>query len=343
MLFHMARGTDIRGMRGILPVSDGKIRPLLCVGKQDILDEMRRRGQSWCEDASNGDTAYARNRLRQNVLPELCEVNAKAIRHIGILAEEMAETEDYLQQQTKEAYAAVCLRETENRTELDAARLNELPRVLGRRVLYEAFGRVAPVKDLTCGHVEDMLWLTGKEGTKYLDLPHEVKGMLSYGTFCLEKNREETSPVREVSDEAGEMPAVFFLKDLEKAPASVHTEGGTVRLWVEKARVPKEEEFKKNFTKYLNCDMIKDSVAVRTMEAGDRIRVREDGSHQSLRQFFINTKVARQAREKTVLVAAGNEILLVVGMRQAAGTFITEHTQKMLVVEYVADATREEK
>ncbi len=72
VLYRILRGSGLTGLAGILPVTrEGLIRPLLEIDRCEIEAWLRARGLDWREDASNRDHAYARNRLRHEILPLL--------------------------------------------------------------------------------------------------------------------------------------------------------------------------------------------------------------------------------------------------------------------------------
>lgn len=71
VLLHAARGSDVRGLCAMRARQGRIIRPLLDATAQELRESLRSRGQAWREDATNGDMAYARNRVRLAVLPEL--------------------------------------------------------------------------------------------------------------------------------------------------------------------------------------------------------------------------------------------------------------------------------
>ncbi len=92
ILFNLLRGTGPDGLRGISPVLDGRIhRPLLHCGKQQIREYAFEHELEYREDPSNAGLQFSRNRIRQNVIPELERINPAAIRHInrlpGLLSE----------------------------------------------------------------------------------------------------------------------------------------------------------------------------------------------------------------------------------------------------------------
>ena len=99
VLFRLLRGSGLAGLAGILPVTqEGLIRPLLDVGRAEVVELLRVRGLSWREDASNHDRRFARNRIRHDLLPQLAgEWNPEIARALGNLADLAGEEERWWQ------------------------------------------------------------------------------------------------------------------------------------------------------------------------------------------------------------------------------------------------------
>lgn len=75
VLLNLTRGTGLPGLLGIAPIKNQLVRPLLFVGKSEILDFAQKEKINWREDSSNATDAYRRNLLRHKVLPVLQEIN----------------------------------------------------------------------------------------------------------------------------------------------------------------------------------------------------------------------------------------------------------------------------
>ena len=104
MLFHLFRGSGLRGLGGIAPVRGDIIRPILCLERQEVEAYLRSVSAGWCLDLTNQGDDYRRNRIRHHILPYAEEaVTAGAVGHMGRTAELLRETEDYLEMQTGEA------------------------------------------------------------------------------------------------------------------------------------------------------------------------------------------------------------------------------------------------
>ena len=79
VLFHLCRGTGLSGLCGIAPTRDlayGILtRPLLQVSRREILAYCHNNNLEYVTDSTNSDTAYARNRIRGEVIPILSDLN----------------------------------------------------------------------------------------------------------------------------------------------------------------------------------------------------------------------------------------------------------------------------
>ena len=75
MYMRLRRGTTLAGLRGIQSVRHENgiaiFRPFLNETREEHLAYARENGLEWCEDESNADVKFARNRVRHELLPHL--------------------------------------------------------------------------------------------------------------------------------------------------------------------------------------------------------------------------------------------------------------------------------
>ena len=79
VLFNLARGTALSGMKGItdedLSKAAGRpfklIRPLIACTREEIDEYVAANGIPYVDDETNFETDYTRNKIRQKVMPEL--------------------------------------------------------------------------------------------------------------------------------------------------------------------------------------------------------------------------------------------------------------------------------
>ena len=93
ILFRILRGTGVRGLAGIPYQREMFVRPLLDVGRAQILTYLRRRSIPYVDDPSNRDARFARARLRHQILPALRAENPRvgeALRALGADAARLA-------------------------------------------------------------------------------------------------------------------------------------------------------------------------------------------------------------------------------------------------------------
>ena len=72
MIINLMRGTGWRGIASLRETDEIK-RPLLATRKAEIITYAQEHGLSWCEDATNQDDKYLRNRIRHEVVPLFSE------------------------------------------------------------------------------------------------------------------------------------------------------------------------------------------------------------------------------------------------------------------------------
>ena len=124
VLLHLIHGTGPKGLCGILPLrNEGPltlIRPLLTVGKDEILAYCNANAIPFVTDASNEDLAYTRNRIRHVILPEMKKINPNLRQTVCRTAETMQRQQEALTRRAEEFLSV-------HRDSLPVTRLSELP------------------------------------------------------------------------------------------------------------------------------------------------------------------------------------------------------------------------
>ena len=142
VLGRFLRGAGTAGLSGIRPRTEGCIvRPLLDLGREEIRASLRERGIEWREDASNLDTAFLRNRIRHEIMPQLAELNPSLADVLAGTAECAQDEEDYWRAEVAKLETQFLLR----KQEVVLARtgdLTALPVALQRRLIRRMIERV---------------------------------------------------------------------------------------------------------------------------------------------------------------------------------------------------------
>lgn len=92
LLLNLLRGTGLRGLAGMSPNHDGIIRPLLCLSREDILQYLESRGQTYVTDSTNSERIAQRNCLRLDIIPLLRNINPAAVEHLCLASENVRQS-----------------------------------------------------------------------------------------------------------------------------------------------------------------------------------------------------------------------------------------------------------
>lgn len=95
LLLNLIRGTGLRGMAGIHPKHDNIIRPLLCLRREEILQYLASRKQSYVIDSTNNERDALRNRIRLDVIPMLRTLGPAAVSHLCLACENVRQSIPY--------------------------------------------------------------------------------------------------------------------------------------------------------------------------------------------------------------------------------------------------------
>jgi tRNA(Ile)-lysidine synthase len=164
VVLHLMRGCGLAGLRG-MPARRGPfVRPLLSVWRRDVVDFLLRRGIDALEDPANSNTAYARVRVRHEILPALERDMPGIVRRFYVAAQRAAVLQDSIAGQ-----AAVTLRgERLERSAVAGAQEPVAAEMM--RSLYARAGGAQPA--LSRAHLRSMLRLAQPgRGGRGVDLP----------------------------------------------------------------------------------------------------------------------------------------------------------------------------
>ncbi|MCL2283057.1 MAG: tRNA lysidine(34) synthetase TilS [Fibromonadales bacterium] len=88
VFLRIARGTGLKGLRGILPERrDGVIRPMLELSKHDLLEYAKKNNIEWREDPTNTSPEHFRNRVRLQILPKMESSTVNSLARIAELSQ----------------------------------------------------------------------------------------------------------------------------------------------------------------------------------------------------------------------------------------------------------------
>lgn len=321
LLFRLARGSSLRGMRGIPPLRyEGDcriIRPLITCEKQLIRDALTERGQRWVEDSTNGDTTYTRNRIRCEIIPLLKSINPALTDSITTFAKAAGRDDDALTS-LADAHSP-----TEGRRALAA-----LPDALLSRLLTRAWDEQKNGGQLTSRHLDDMMRLLRSDTPRAsLSLPGRVRFTLERDSLSFTadmKQESETPPPVLLREGANRLPGGALLYAFPTAREAAFAKDINTAINIYKLAISES----------LDSDKIKGAVYIRTKEEGDRIFC--GGMHHKVKTLFSDRKIPLARRRLYPILCDEMGILLIPGIACRDGAAVTADTETPLALRYFA-------
>lgn len=309
-LYRLAVSPGTRPLLGLPPVSGTIIRPLHAIAREETRAVAVEAALPFVDDPSNATPAYARNRIRNEIIPRLAEIGPGVERNIAATHAELHEEAELLAAVVAEALDAagaggdassIAVAELERmRPGLRRLALRELAeRVAGRRVALSRF-QAARIVAL---------------GSRPQAAEVELGGGLS--AFC----------------EAG---AVRLGRRAEPVPEAVRMSvPGAARFgdWELRAELhsgPVEPAGPELAT--LDAGAVGGEVEIRAWRSGDRMRPLGLGGSKSLQDLFTDSGVPRSVRSRIPVVTAGGRVAWVAGVAVGDEFRLLEESTEVAVI-----------
>lgn len=343
MLFHLFRGSNMKGLGGIQPVHGDIIRPLLNVARNEIESYLLEHNIPWMEDETNASTEYARNRIRHNIMPEAEKICRGARGRMAETAEELRLAEEYLSMQTGSAYEDCC-QYRDGGIFIRISKVKQLHPLIRSRLLYEALKVVADAaKDLSKVHVRELEKLCDLQAGRRIDLPYQICAHKTTDGILLRKEPEAKACVlKENNEKDGKATGtVDFTTAIALFSGTEPEDGEEIQLEVEglglvSARLLLNYELKnipqKTYTKWFDYDKITKYAVFRKRMEGDYLMIDDKGSHKKLKEYFIQEKIPAYKRDDMWILADENHVIWVPGYRMSSFYKITDKTKKVLEI-----------
>lgn len=342
LLFHLIRGSNLKGLCGIAPVQGQIIRPLLCARREEIEAYVRENGLNFCMDKTNLEDTYTRNRIRHKLLPLMEEINPEAVEAIGRATEACALSEDFIEGEVKTAVRRFVRRDGGLRQlAIGKDAFSSLHPAVLDGLLMEVLSLAAGSrKDVGAVHIGALRALQKGETGKSLNLPYTVRAENVYGDLVFYKATEAGNVQKEgLENKDGAAPSfrlfgeLVLSKDQKEGEISL-PEGGCIQYSLE--NYEKNMKIPKNrYTKWLDYDIINGTLQFRTRKPGDWIQVFARGGRKKLKDYLIDEKIPGSERNRIVLLASEDEILWIVGYRLSEKAKITEETKHIVKLTYI--------
>ncbi len=290
LLMNFFKGTGIAGLRGMLPLTEKVVRPLLFARRADLENYATATGLSWVEDSSNLEDKYSRNYFRHQVIPLVEKVYPQAIHNLADNLERFRDIEKLYQLSIdRVTKSLIFIKDNEIHIPVEKLRLS--PAV--KTIIFEI---IRPF-DFSAPQADEVLKLLDSQTGKYV---------LS-GTHRILKNRNWLiiSPITEAEK------SLYLVEDI---PSEIFFPAGRLSI---RESAPGEKDIQQagNLVAYLDASELTFPLIVRKWRTGDYFYPLGMRKKKKIARFLIDLKKSKGEKEKTWVVESGKRIIWIVGLR----------------------------
>jgi tRNA(Ile)-lysidine synthase len=335
VLFHLFRGTGIKGLTGIEPNRVLEvpfdtvtiIRPLLCMERKEIESYLQTEGISFLTDSTNLTEDYSRNKIRHRILSYATqEINRGAIGNINEASSQLKEIEEFINAHIALRFQTL-VRANDQFYHIVVNEFLTESKVIQKGVIRRILETLAGnQKDLESKHVEAVLSLFDKQVGRRINLPYNIIAEREYEEikfFHKIERKEEKTPKEAMNPIEVTIPGRVFIPDKRKILET------KLIKYKNSEPIPKS-----SCAKWFDYDKIENAVEIRTRKEGDYIQINASGGNKKLKNYFIDHKVPQKLRDDQILVTDGSHVMWIPGMgeRISEKYKVDETTTKVLLM-----------
>lgn len=299
-MMRLLRGAGQEGLAGMRLVDGPIVRPLLPFSRAEILEYLASQDLSWCEDASNRDQGFTRNRIRHQLMPLLASFNPQIVSQLNGLCERLRQDEGGWEDLVQ-AELVSCVERLEEELRIDRERLIRLSPALAGRLVRAVLREVrGDLRGISARHVAAVLTLASAGPVQGETALPGAWVARRYGVLLFRKSRPQPEEV-----------LAFTLS----RPGDYPLPDGRV------IRVTREERALGEATDAVEfcADSVTLPLEVRGVRPGDRMRPSGMSGRKKVQDLFVDLKLTREARRAALVFACGEELLWIAGVRRCEG------------------------
>jgi len=285
VLLNLTRGTGSAGLRGIPPVRENIIRPLLSSERKDIEAYLKSRSISHIEDSTNASDDYSRNLIRHHVMPVLKQLNPQFAASVLKTSCILREDNDYLDALADEFTASY---EKNGALPIDA--LLSCPGPVKSRVIRRMTGGL-----LTKEHVDRILELCSvNKAHSTIDVPGcsvtKEWNILSFNRdipFALEPLEIQLGKIAFIPN-----TSIYIKSNFIENCNDIHS---SLNIF------------------FFKTDRIYGKMTIRSRIAGDKIKLAGRNCTKSLKKLFSESRIPPPMREQIPVISDEHGVIAVQG------------------------------
>jgi len=329
ILLHLIRGTGIRGLRGLQPVSRWQsaekklrvIRPLLEVRRGETAEYCVEHRLKPRLDTTNLSLKPMRNKIRLELLPLLKQYNPQIIEALLRTAHIASDDIAHLEKEANRLWCRIASYQAESIV-LDKKLLVNLSPSMKRYVIRLAIEEITGnLKDIEARHIEEVVQALYKPTGKTINLPDELVFAVDYNRYVLGRNPLTINPFPVLKGEHA-----------IKVPGITIVSGWCIKTNIIAAgEVPEIDD---KFVAYFNFDAVGDGLVVRSRKRGDRFQPLGMKHMKKLGDFMIDARIPHSWRDNIPIIDCVDGILWVTGYRIDERVKVTDNARLVLCIKF---------
>jgi tRNA(Ile)-lysidine synthase len=327
VLMNMLRGSGSTGIRGMQPMNGDIIRPLLSISRADIMAYCKMEQLEPKFDSSNFETNYLRNRIRIHLLPELEKQYNSAVKDsLCRTATIVGDEHDFIQHTAKNIWPEV-VKEENHYLLLVAKQMKLVHIAVTREIIRLAIEKKqGSLRGISFYHVETLIEMLfhGRVGS-ILQLPGGLTIHKTYdGLYVGEKAFALTNQVAY----AGQELTIPGITQIQQLGIKISAEITAIRI---KSQLN---------VAVFDADELALPLFVRTRRVGDRFVPLGFTGNKKVKDFFIDEKIPREARDFVPIICDVEGIIWIGGYRQSRRGEVTNKTKTFLQLRILENAIK---
>jgi tRNA(Ile)-lysidine synthase len=297
---NMVNGSGLKGLRAIKNKNNFIVRPLMFASRNQIEEYVKSESLNFREDSSNISKKYQRNKIRHELIPLLKQINPSIENTISEEIEIIRNTYSIFKEQINRVIKEISY-QTDDGIKISKKELIKLEPI--DTYLYEIFN-VFGFTDLKS--IKNSIF--SNSGTQFFSNSHRL--LIDREFFFIEKTKDN-----------------FFRDVLIDECTSTLSSPLNISF-----KISEQEYIQKiKDTAYFDYEKLVFPLVIRKWKSGDKFIPSGMKGFKKLSDFFIDNKINRLLKEKTLILCSNDDIIWVIGSRIDERYKATSKTKKMYI------------
>lgn len=306
IILNIIRGSGLNGLKGIKNknqiILENKpliiFRPLITIKKKSIEELCIKENLKFTIDSSNKKNDYSRNKLRNQIIPEIEKINPKFLDSVNSLSN--------------------LIKKSKSKKKIKFGKYKGIELNQGIKILSDKYAKFRTNSFLNRTHYQMFEnILTGNSLTE--NLPENIKLFRNYHDDLIFEDLSEKKTKFELNKNI-RIPGKTLLKNSSQIETKI-------------IQKPKNIKSNDNNLIYINEKYYDKNLCIRVRNDGDRINSISN-IYTRVKKVLSNSKNIKDKKNAFIL-ESDNEILWIVGVKQSISSYVEKNNEKVIEIKFL--------